>query len=254
MIYFGIPLRSKASSNNWEQVCMLFNRTLWSVYNQTKPNFRIIIACHEKPELTRNYDNRVEFIQVDVPFPKNLNEQMCDKGYKVHAIGKRINELGGGFTMIVDADDLISNKIVEFVLNNESNQFGWYVKSGYILYLDKMKLKYAPKFPSGSNCVINYTKELLPSSMDNAWKASNENNFYIIIKGHSIITKKKACSDIGRPIKPFPFKAAIYVLGTGDNHSTLTGQRSLLRSLFDFLYPSKYISNEIKKEFSIDWL
>lgn len=254
MIYFGIPLRSKTSSNNWDKVCILFNRTLWSVYNQTNPNFKIIVACHEKPKLDKNYDDRVEFIQVDIPFPKDLNEQMCDKGYKVHKIAKRIREYGGGFTMIVDADDLISNKIVEFVLNNKTNLYGWYIKSGYILYLDKMQLKYAPKFPSGSNCIINYTQELLPDNMENAWKASNETNLYIVIKGHSVTTKKNACADIGRPIRPFPFKAAIYVLGTGDNHSTLNGQRSLLRNLFDFLTPSKSINNKIKNEFSIDWI
>lgn len=37
MIYFGIPLRSKETSNNWDKVTEFFNRTLWSVYNQTDP-------------------------------------------------------------------------------------------------------------------------------------------------------------------------------------------------------------------------
>ena len=47
MIYFGIPLRSKETSNNWDKVTEFFNRTLWSVYNQTDPDFRIIVACHD---------------------------------------------------------------------------------------------------------------------------------------------------------------------------------------------------------------
>ena len=254
MIYFGIPLRSKASSTNWEQVCVLFNRTLWSVYNQTHPDFKIIVACHEKPELTKQYDHRVEFIQVDIPFPENLSEQMCDKGYKVHTIAKLIREYGGGFTMIVDADDLISNRIVNFIVNNKENQYGWYVKAGYILYLDKMKLKYAPKFPSVSNCIINYTPDLLPDTMDNAWSQSDESKSHIILKGHSIKTKKYSCASIGRPIKPIPFNSAIYVLGTGDNHSTLNGQRSIFRRVFDAFTPNISFSVKMKKEFSIDWI
>lgn len=254
MVYFGIPLRSKFSSINWEKVCLLFNHTLWSVYNQTNPDFKIIVACHEIPGLIKQYDDRVEFIRVDIPFPKDLYEQMCDKGYKVHTIAKHIRDLGGGFTMIVDADDLISNQIVNFIESHIDNQFGWYIKTGYILYLDRMLLKYAPKFPSGSNCIINYTPDLLPDSMEGAWRPSNESNEYIITKGHSTKIKKTACAKINRPIRPLPFRAGVYVLGTGDNHSTLNGSRSFYRNIFDRLTPAINISLSIKQEFSIDWL
>ena len=69
MIYFGIPLRSKETSNNWDKVTEFFNRTLWSVYNQTDPDFSIIVACHDIPKLKHEFDGRVEFIQVQAPIP-----------------------------------------------------------------------------------------------------------------------------------------------------------------------------------------
>jgi len=257
MVYFGIPLRSKFSSNNWEIVSKLFNRTLWSVYNQkTNYLFKIIVVCHELPELEKKYDkNVVEFHQVSTPYPQNLKEQMNDKGYKVHVIGKIIRDYGGGFTMIVDADDLISNKIVEFVYKNiKLNNFGWYVSVGYCFYLDKIRLNIAPKFPSGSNTIINYTRELLPSNMENAWKSSVPENEFIIIKGHSRKVKIEACKNIGRPLQALPFKGAIYVLGTGDNHSTLSGYRSSLREFLDNTITRRRITDKIKEEFSIDWL
>ena len=83
MLYFVIPLMSRKAANDWEMVSMLFNRTLWSCYNQTDPDFKILIACHEIPVLTKQYDSRVEFIQVseaEAPIPTNQQEKMIDKG------------------------------------------------------------------------------------------------------------------------------------------------------------------------------
>ena len=74
MIYFGIPLRSKATANDWDKVSLFFNRTLWSVYRQTDSDFRIIVACHDIPELVHDFDGRVEFIQVD--FNKGIMENI----------------------------------------------------------------------------------------------------------------------------------------------------------------------------------
>ena len=74
MIYFGVTLRSRASAKNWNNVEKDFNRTLRSLYNQTDPDFRIIVACHDIPRLDGKYDDRVEFLVTDIPiltyFPK----------------------------------------------------------------------------------------------------------------------------------------------------------------------------------------
>lgn len=74
MIYFGIPLRSKKASNDWENVIRVFNRTLESVYRQTDPEFRIFVACHDIPELYGKYDSRLEFLISDQPVPKTKGE------------------------------------------------------------------------------------------------------------------------------------------------------------------------------------
>lgn len=96
MIYFLIPLRSKAASKNWEEVSRVFNRTLASVYNQTDPDFRIFVACHDIPSLEKTYDARVEFIQAETPVPTTPHEMMLDKGYKISLMAQRLRLLGGG--------------------------------------------------------------------------------------------------------------------------------------------------------------
>ena len=251
MIYFGIPLRSKASSNNWEQICLSFNRTLWSVYNQTNPSFKIIVVCHEIPNLLKHYDERVEFIQVNIPFPENLDEQMCDKGYKVHTIGKRIREMGGGFTMIVDADDLYSNRIAQFVIDNP-NQNGWVMKTGYEYIWFKNHLKLSLKHPPQP--IVNYKVVDLPYDLKNAMNSSDINAKYIIRKGHGNI--EEVCKQLGRPLQKLPFIAHIYVKYHGDNHSVLTGQDTFLRRFSRFFMPKIDILENVRKkvEFSIDWI
>lgn len=96
MIYFGIPLRSKKASKDWENVTGIFNRTLASVYNQTDSDFRIFVACHEIPLLDKEYDDRVEFIKSETETPENPREMMLDKRYKLSLIAQKIKEFGGG--------------------------------------------------------------------------------------------------------------------------------------------------------------
>jgi len=251
MIYFGIPLRSRESSNNWARIELLFNRTLWSLYNQTSPNFRIIIACHDIPKLTRNYDSRVEFLKVDIETPKNLYQQMCDKGYKVHAIGLKIRKYGGGFTLIADADDLYSNQIASFVENN-TKEFGWVMKTGYEFFWTKNFLKLSFKHPEQP--IVKYGVEDLPENLLDAYDPSAPRQKYLIRKGHGDIAKY--CKNNDRTLKKFPFIGHIYVKYHGDNHSILNGQDSIYRRISRCFMPKiDLIKNEkIRNEFSIDWL
>ena len=260
MIYFGIPLRSKYSSNNWEKVCLLFNRTLWSLYNQSDPDFRIIIACHEIPKLDLTYDSRVEFIQVDTPCPNNFTEQMIDKSYKIHSVAVRIRQYGGGFALIADADDLYSKRIAGFV-KKHSNKNGWVISLGFDYIFGSRFLNLSLKHPPQP--IVNYTIEDLPESMDDATIDSQKNinlseNLkckYLIKKGHGNIPN--VCKSIGRPLSVYPYPAHIYVKYTGDNHSILSsGGESNLRIYSRYFMPKiNIIKNDfIRNEFSINWI
>ena len=253
MIYFGIPLRSKATSKNWENVSKFFNRTLWSVYNQTDPNFRIIVACHDIPALTHEYDNRVEFIQVKTPTPVTKEEMMLDKGYKVHTIGMRVRQLGGGFTMMVDADDLQSNRIAEYV-NNHPMSNGFTSHNGYYWHVGDDFIKKGHKFPNGSSTVVKYSVEDLPDKYYEKMVPSENSNPHIIRKKHGDIPK--ACAKLGRPLEKFPFIVSIYVRETGDNHSLINKDESRFRVIEQKLMPKLYFKRHpnLCEEFSIDWI
>ena len=246
LIFFGIPLKSKAVSDNWELVCELFNKTLWSVYNQTFPDFKIIVACHEIPSLKHEYDNRVEFIQINTSVPKDSCEMMADKGYKVHTIAMRIRELGAGYAMIVDADDLISNKIVEYVSCQPVDSFGWIINKGYVYYYGNTFVTYTSKNPSGTSIIINYCRDDLPRCYDEVMEDNNNNNCYLIRKRHGDISK--FCKLMGRPLKKLPFPGTIYVR-YGENHSPFN---SIFRKVHT-MFGRKYGLEQLKEEFSLDW-
>lgn len=257
MLYFVIPLMSRQVAKDWNMVSELFNRTLWSCYNQTDPNFKIIVACHEIPELTKTYDNRVEFIQVsekDAPIPKTQDEKMVDKGYKTHTLAMRVRELGGGYTMMVDADDLVSCHLAEFV-NKHSNESGFYVKTGYVYFVGDDYMKVLPKFSSGSACIVNYSVEDLPDGYPEVMTSNCDSNEWIIRKRHGGVVP--ACIEAGRPLKALPFKGAVYVLGSGENHSLYgkaTKYQTKLREIRQMFEKKHKIRGLLKREFSVDWL
>ena len=251
MIYFGIPLRSKATANDWDKVSLFFNRTLWSVYRQTDPDFRIIVACHDIPELAHDFDGRVEFIQVDAPIPHTKDEMMLDKGHKVHTIGMRIREYGGGFTMMVDADDIQSNRIAAYV-NTHQDANGFLSHNGYYYHVGQDFIKKGHKFPNGSSTIVKYSVEDLPSEYYDTMRPSQNSNPHIIRKRHGDIPQ--ICAELGRPLESLPFIASIYVRETGDNHSLMNKDESRFRVLEQMLMPKIHMNEKLRDEFSIDWM
>lgn len=251
MIYFGVTLRSRASAKNWDNVEKDFNRTLHSLYNQTAPDFRIIVACHDIPRLNGKYDDRVEFLVTDIPTPKTTFEMMQDKGYKLSMIGKRVREYGGGYTMTVDADDLVSNRIAAYV-KQHPGEHGFGAKYGYVYNVGDsfVKRMYALDRVCGSCTIINYDASELPAELPAGPQDESSTETIIIRRAHSSLQRYMA--SIGRPLQRIPFPTTVYIRNTGDNHSMLDGgDLSWKRKIELMLRPPKPLSS-ISQEFGLD--
>lgn len=251
MIFFGIPLRSKAASKNWDNVTKVFNRTLNSVYSQTDPDFKIYVACHDIPILDREYDNRVEFLICDQDTPKTKEEMLFDKGWKISMIAQCIREAGGGYTMLVDSDDLVSNRIAEYV-NSNPRCNGYLSKYGYVYndgsdYMQKIRNLYRI---CGSCSIVYYTVDDLPDKMPEYFLDETPIDQWIIRKAHCDIPDYLQCH--GRELSTIPFPTTVYVRNTGDNHSMLGGADFSWKRKIEFLLKPKIrISGEEGKEFGI---
>jgi hypothetical protein len=108
---FGIALVPRANARDWPLVEALLDLTLASVRAQTDPDFRVLLACHDRPRLRRD-DPRVELVEagwpVEPPDPHN-----DDSGRKKHALNDLVLARGGGLLMLLDADDWVDTRLVE---------------------------------------------------------------------------------------------------------------------------------------------
>jgi hypothetical protein len=108
---FGIALVPRANARDWPLVEALLDLTLTSVRAQTDADFRVVIACHDRPRLERD-DPQVELVEVDWPVlpPDPYND---DSGRKKHALNDLVLARGGGLLMLLDADDWVDTRLVE---------------------------------------------------------------------------------------------------------------------------------------------
>lgn len=151
--------------------------------------------------------------------------------------------------MLVDSDDLISNRIAEYV-NAHPEKNGFLSNYGYVYNegLPYMKKMSALHRTCGSCSIVNYSVEDLPDKMPaNFWDNSFKNS-YIIRKSHRQIPDY--LKEQGRELERMPFPTTVYVRNTGDNHSMMGGSDlSWKRKVEMFLRRKTYINHDIKTEF-----
>ncbi|HXV24965.1 MAG TPA: glycosyltransferase family A protein, partial [Alphaproteobacteria bacterium] len=228
-VFFGIPLKARATAKNWDWTVRDINRTLASIYNQTNPNFRILVGCHDVPDLLIPTDERLEFIQVDSTTPdlnKEPRSNFPDKELKLRRVSNRFRELGGRWFMPLDADDLVSSQLVQFVLCNP-NPNGFIARHGYIFNQESWMMALVPQpkiYPASfdrlAGCTIfRFEEEDFLAA--NQFGPQSRFDRYISSQDHREFWQMSLQEN--RPLHPLPFPAFVYVLNTGDNHTFLYG-------------------------------
>jgi hypothetical protein len=207
MLVFVVPLKSAAVSNSWERVTRLVERTVRSACAQTCPEFRVIVVCHEVPEI-RVDDRRLEFLRVGFPPPEPSTEnQRKDKSRKVLAGLWRSLIHHPSHVMMLDADDCVSNRLSGHVAGH-TDANGWYIAKGYF-YHEGMESVHVERRRFHQWCGSSHIlkPELLelppPSSSDN-WRLKH---------GRLAPQMRKR----GTPLKPLPFPGAVYLISHGEN-------------------------------------
>lgn len=252
MMVFVIPVRSKAITKDWTGFSNLVNRCIGSICNQTSTNYKVLVACHEIPETKFSNDSRVEFIQVEFepPILNNKPEDRwlkeADKGKKIKFAAEHAQKLGASYIMTVDSDDCISNKICDFVSENEADsEAGWYVKKGY-LYPEGKRYSYlnTKNFHTVCGSCVIIKPELIDFMYgENYWFNHERTSF-----------------SNGISLKALPFPGALYSMLNGTNIRLnsnemkkrtkfnafeLNSIKTLLRRLAKYrIVPNKFITEE----------
>lgn len=252
MIIFLTTVRHPLNSFNYRKVEALLERMMLSVCNQTSSDFRLVIVCNQVPNFSF-VPSKVDFVLVDFPPPShqkgaNLDINACwkDKGTKKFIGLLHARQYSPEYVMFVDADDLVSNRIAEYV-NSHTQENGWFLDKGYIYGDGGVLVRWTNEFhmKCGSSHIINWELLNVPSHLPNQLSqeevlAKVDPNFFKKVLSIHRETLNYYMG-LGLPTKPLPFPAGIWVLDTGENRSG--------KSLMSIGYP---VSKRIKKEFNLE--
>ncbi|MEH1891960.1 MAG: glycosyltransferase family A protein [Nostoc sp.] len=243
MLVFVIPLKSAKVSNSWERVTQLFERCIKSVCNQTSPNFRVIVVCHEKPKIEFTHPH-LTYIIVDFS-PPNETDPVAngdtDKGRKILKGLIYARQFSPTHTMTVDADDCVSKELAKFIQQHPDSN-GWFINKGYkyqegsnYIYIKRSKFYKM----CGSCNIIRYDLNDLPETAEYN-RGYGYYRYYIDHAKIRDILKNKA-----KAIKSLPFPGAVYILETGENLFELS--KRLRFSIFN----RKFLNPSVRDEFGL---
>lgn len=256
-LYFVIPLRSAATTEDWSAVQTCLSHTLRSVGNQVGGRFRCLVICHEPPEqitipafceLIRAPFKAPVIDLADVQSERTLFDMRTDKGRKI-LLGLSIaKEEANSFVMFLDADDLISNRLAGFVSSNsESN--GWYIDFGYRWNCEMPNVIFPRRGfyrECGSSLIIKSNLAPFPDKVD--YTKDLDDYFIRRYVVHAYVPD--AMQSLGFPLQPLSFFGCIYTFN-GQNFYANNFRRkdSKIKNAVRFIVKGKWISNEIRREF-----
>ncbi len=244
MFYFAIPLISRQASHDWSAVESLLTDTLASILHSTTRDFRVLIACHDVPDTPYNADDKVKFLQVAFPPLMGRNRPMLDKIHKLRTAALEARQSGPGYIMLMDADDLISKRLVEYVLADQ-DPYGYVISKGYELDYATGRVKWCPRYHllCGSSVIAKVSLDDLPQSLE------DEHSYFssMIQGGHRMCEARSR--DMGRPLRRIPFPAGMYIINNGENHSKRTHNIGTMRKIVRFLTPSIRVNERLRDEF-----
>lgn len=252
-IFFAIPLRGASSSINWDNVCLILEDTLSSIEGQTSRDFEVLVACHEIPAFSKTFTFPIEFIQTDREKPTDRMEQLFDKRHKKMLLAEEICRRGGGYMVMLDSDDLVSNKLVSHIDSNRNDR-GFSIDLGYVFDVAKRKLEPVSNFSKiCGSCAVFYLEAGDADATDAGWV------YQIGDAMHKDFSSMAAT--LGRPLEPINFPAVIYMRNHGENHTSIgdsTGTVARLKEKVHYILntavPGRRVSAEVQKEFSMGGL
>ena len=234
MVTFLTSIRHPQNSNNFARVEALFEISLRSVCSQTDPNFTVVVVANDIPRINFR-DSRVTYHVVDFPCPDprrpattNIRSLVRDKGTKLIAGMLAARRFNPDYFAIFDADDVVSRRIVRFV-HTHSSESGWYVNSGNVVNTKTWTIQRKTGLYRycGSTLVPNAPQLLRLARIDDSVNADIGQEQIVslsspefvdhVIGNHPYMVGYFASH--GLRMRPLPFRAACWMLETGENYS-----------------------------------
>jgi hypothetical protein len=180
----------------------------------------VIVVCNEKPDTTFKHSN-LSYIEVDFPVPDItsgtamdiVSRKRTDKGRKLLRGLVAAQEFNPTHTMLLDADDLVSKRLAEFV-HQHPQANGWFFNRGY-RYTQGSYLIYKKSNDFHTMCgSCNIIRNDLNNIPENP-EYNRGYGYYKFYIDHAKVVK--VLGEAGTPLEPMPFLGAVYIVQTGEN-------------------------------------
>lgn len=220
MLVFIVPLKSKAASMSWAKTSQLAEQCLRSACQQTCSAFHVILVCHDQPEIQFEHPN-LTYLTASFPPPDCtlgtaediLNRKRTDKGRKQLQGLVAAQAFEPTHTMLLDADDRVSNQLAPWVQQNPE-ALGWFFEQGYRYKPGNQWIyKKFKKFHTmcGSCNILRNDLNQIPAEPE----YNRGYGYYSLYIDHGKVRDRLAAA--GTPLQPLPFLGAVYMVQTGEN-------------------------------------
>lgn len=205
--FVAIPFAGFRSEQQWSTICRRLQSTLQSILSSTDPDFKVIIAGHERPAFPELDDPRIRFLTAPFQKPSDPTGFRPDKGKKKNIVLRKIRDEGGGDVLIADADDHISRNLVAFTRETD-HPYGHIFSKGYVFDLANGNLAPIPGAWTNPFDKVCGTCRILRLSPEDI----GPDRYASAVKVHP--QTEKISAELGRPLNAIDWPAAVYVLGT----------------------------------------
>jgi len=217
-LIFAVPVVARSQCKDWEVVQWNLRRTVKSIRQNTSPNFRIVLACNELPELEEPGLGDIDILVVPFGPELNVSKQGEDKARKRRYIAswlRKTLDVPACYIMMLDADDLISRELVAYV-TADNNRRSYVAEKGYIYDCSTGLLHRIEEGFSrycGSGFIGYFEKNALPRDIEDLESvfsrfgvAPSQNPLMV---GHKEYARLAA--EVGIPADALPFPAIVYM-------------------------------------------
>lgn len=270
MLGFILPLRPQAQSKDWKKDCKLLEATIGSLFNQRSQHYSIFVVYTDLPRLPQEFLNSDKLNLVYFPYPfmqsadipdaneilylfsnnELMLERRWDKSRKIFFGCLQAIAAGCKYLMSVDADDLISNKLVGHIEKEAQNLDipGFYINSGYLYRIGESKMISIPNDMqnyNGSTHILHSKFIKMPDFEKGKWLDFN------LFTSHGWI-RERLKQESNSTLIPIPFPAIVYVAHEGNISNV-----GYLKGLDRFKYFLKIVlrgrklTQKTKKEFNL---
>ncbi|GAA1510636.1 hypothetical protein BJ978_000142 [Agromyces terreus] len=228
MLAFVTSLRHPQNSANYARVEVLLRETLVSVTSQTNSDFVVIVVGNKRPSF--ELPDGVHFVEVAFPPPAPANGPrtarapfVWDKGTKIGIGLIKARDFSPDHVMIFDADDFVHAELAEFVAARRLHT-GWVIDQGWIYSRRRNAYRAQGVFnrTCGTSFILPFDAYGVPNQLRTTADQREVADAFgdrleSILGAHRNALEWFAAH--GRVLEPFPMRAAVYHVDTGENHS-----------------------------------